>query len=633
MTLSEVVWLAPPAHVWTQPVCKLAESDRSLLVVAHSTQLAAPALPAHLKVVLKKFKGATKRPDLDLPSQRFNAERRYLWHLSLEAANVVRPYATVLDPPVMALVLPFFDLGSLDQLLHAHSRRTTVPPPWRLALALDVTSGVYAAHRAGIILRDVKTANVLVDNAGIGKIADLELAGTLEELRAPPPKPHGGPSSKVRQRFEGTPEYVAPELIAASHSLAAEGAMRRASSFASDVYALAITINEIATRVVPFSDLQAPARLHTVVETGYTPRTVCKEVCSAGARPRLVVDDDVLSPHIIERAWAQEPHLRGKARDLYDALVLRARDVFGVQQTWTDDLTLPVISAAVRAPHVCLTLSSSQPIDANPSRTPSSCCLTTTEVRRLDTMATGRPTKHVSSADEAAIGRREFMEDRVARLRWSSSCSAYIVADGHAGAVTAINAARVLPTLLARCLTEKRPLHSAIDTFQTDYTSNDDSGACIACAILLGRTLWTVHVGDCRIVVLCNNSAFSTRDHKPPTHGKQPKIGVARALGASPARFGISDAPEVAGPILLPDDATTIVIGSDGLFAHLDEKAVAHEVYSTAPQPDLAAKALVAAALDHPDFNGDNVAAIVVALDDPPKTPPRPSSSFTLRVL
>ena len=76
------------------------------------------------------------------------------------------------------------------------------------------------------------------------------------------------------------------------------------TSYASDVYALGVTLNEVLTGVVPFTDVsKTEAQLHTVVEHGYTPRTLCKSVADDGLRPTLPPDSPLGS--IITACWAQ----------------------------------------------------------------------------------------------------------------------------------------------------------------------------------------------------------------------------------------------------------------------------------------------------------------------------------------
>ncbi|HEY0875549.1 MAG TPA: serine/threonine-protein kinase [Vicinamibacterales bacterium] len=88
-----------------------------------------------------------------------------------------------------------------------------------LEIARQVCAGLAAAHERGVIHRDFKPANVMVDGAGHVRITDFGLAGASgETIRA------------------GTPAYMAPEQLAGSEVTAR-----------SDIYALGLVLYEIFT--------------------------------------------------------------------------------------------------------------------------------------------------------------------------------------------------------------------------------------------------------------------------------------------------------------------------------------------------------------------------------------------------
>ncbi len=74
-------------------------------------------------------------------------------------------------------------------------------PRIRRAL-LDVLEGLAAAHAAGVIHRDLKLANVIVDPEGGARILDFGVATLLDPLR-----------DSDASGVVGTPEYMAPEQL------------------------------------------------------------------------------------------------------------------------------------------------------------------------------------------------------------------------------------------------------------------------------------------------------------------------------------------------------------------------------------------------------------------------------------
>ena len=121
-------------------------------------------------VIQKRFRAATANPDRCPASRRFDAERRYAWTLSEDSDFVLRPIYTIVEAPVMAMVLPYGVHGSLDLLC-----RRPLSDVWRLLLMTDAAKGVAHAHARGVVLRDVKPGNCLVGADGVARLADFEL--------------------------------------------------------------------------------------------------------------------------------------------------------------------------------------------------------------------------------------------------------------------------------------------------------------------------------------------------------------------------------------------------------------------------------------------------------------------------
>jgi serine/threonine-protein kinase len=111
------------------------------------------------------------------------------------------------------------------------ARLTAGPLPWPEALrtAAEVADALAAAHRLGIVHRDVTTDNVMLTPAGV-KVLDFGIATTV-----------GAPDEDTDGLTFGTPAYVAPERL--------DG--RRARP-ATDTYALGVLLCEILTGHPPY---------------------------------------------------------------------------------------------------------------------------------------------------------------------------------------------------------------------------------------------------------------------------------------------------------------------------------------------------------------------------------------------
>ena len=181
-----------------------------------------------------------------LDSQRDDEDGRYVERFLREAratAAVVHPnIVTVHDidefGPLHVIEMEFVNGPSLED----HVRVEGPPSPQVAASWLcQVTSGLAAAHDAGLVHRDVKPSNVLLTGA-VAKLADFGLVRPLGV--------QGG-------RLAGTPQFMAPELF--------EG---RQATEASDIYAAGITFFFALTGRLPFvaSSLAELARLHREAE-------------------------------------------------------------------------------------------------------------------------------------------------------------------------------------------------------------------------------------------------------------------------------------------------------------------------------------------------------------------------------
>jgi len=107
------------------------------------------------------------------------------------------------------------------------------PMAWAkaLAVAIDLSRGLAAAHRRGVVHCDIKPSNVMVTEDGVAKLVDFGLARLLRE---------GGEDGE--QGLSGTPDYMAPEVWRG------DPPTRR-----SDVYSLGAVLFELLSGAPPFA--------------------------------------------------------------------------------------------------------------------------------------------------------------------------------------------------------------------------------------------------------------------------------------------------------------------------------------------------------------------------------------------
>lgn len=156
---------------------------------------------------------------------RFRKEARHSGAISNAHVAQLYDYGPTGPGGSPYLVMEFIDGPSLADLL--------VVDPIEPVRALDIVSqaadGLAAAHKAGLVHRDVKPGNILISREGRVKVTDFGIAHAAGQA------PVTAPGLVM-----GTTQYMAPERIAGHRGTAA-----------SDVYALGIVLHECLTGVPP----------------------------------------------------------------------------------------------------------------------------------------------------------------------------------------------------------------------------------------------------------------------------------------------------------------------------------------------------------------------------------------------
>ena len=161
---------------------------------------------------------------VDTPANRRRLAREAKAMRRLDHPHVLPLYDAGEHEGEPYLVLPYVEGESLQDRL---DRDEAIPVSEVLAIAIQVAEGLEAAHALGLLHRDVKPANVLLDEDGQVKLTDFGLVKDLS------PEHSGSWSLSIRGRFLGTPGYWPPEQ--------AFGRLDELSP-AADVYALGALI-------------------------------------------------------------------------------------------------------------------------------------------------------------------------------------------------------------------------------------------------------------------------------------------------------------------------------------------------------------------------------------------------------
>ena len=204
------------------------------------------------------YRGLDTRLDrpvaLKVMDSRYCGDQQFLTRFQLEARSVARlkdpglvaVYDQGLDARHPFLVMELVEGGTLRELL---AERGPMPPHAVAAVLRPVLGGLAAAHRAGLVHRDVKPENVLISDEGEVKIVDFGLVRAVAEA--------GITSTSV---ILGTAAYLSPEQVKDGNA-----------SPRSDVYAAGIVAYELLTGQTPFSGDTALSVAYQRLETDVPP--------------------------------------------------------------------------------------------------------------------------------------------------------------------------------------------------------------------------------------------------------------------------------------------------------------------------------------------------------------------------
>ena len=192
-------------------------------VVYRATEIALQR-PVALKLIAEDFAGDRKF------RERF--QRESMLAASIDHPNVIPVYEAGEVDGELYIAMRFVD-GT--DLLHAVTREGALEPARAVRIVSQVAAALDAAHRRGLVHRDVKPGNVLLTGEGDEEHAYLTDFGLVKTLTG------DIPGTTTAGHFVGTLDYSSPEAIQGQDADAR-----------SDVYSLACVLYFTLTRTSPF---------------------------------------------------------------------------------------------------------------------------------------------------------------------------------------------------------------------------------------------------------------------------------------------------------------------------------------------------------------------------------------------
>lgn len=194
---------------------------------------------------------------------RILAKCNSLFLLHLNGFSTTHPYIIVTD---------YIENGSLFDALHHKSGAPTLTPTNKTIIATGIAYGMLCLHKLGILHRDLKSLNILLDQNLYPKICDFGISRFKNE-------------EAVQTNQIGTPHWMAPELFESKDY-----------NNKVDVYAFAILLWELLTEQTPFK--------------GKNPMQIMTEVTRMGERPPMPKSVPPALNDLIKICWNQTPNER-----------------------------------------------------------------------------------------------------------------------------------------------------------------------------------------------------------------------------------------------------------------------------------------------------------------------------------
>ncbi|MBV8455784.1 MAG: protein kinase, partial [Acetobacteraceae bacterium] len=178
-----------------------------------------------------------------LPQSLRRLEHEYSLAVELDSEWAAKPLALTRHEGRTILVLSDPGGAPLDHLLERDTKQP-LDLTRILRIAINLATALGYAHQRGLIHKDVKPENVLVDDAGQVWLTGFGIASQMPRERQAPAPP---------EMLPGTLAYISPEQT---------GRMNRSMDARSDLYSFGVILYRMLTDVLPFTAADALGWVH-----------------------------------------------------------------------------------------------------------------------------------------------------------------------------------------------------------------------------------------------------------------------------------------------------------------------------------------------------------------------------------
>ncbi|XP_072993846.1 serine/threonine-protein kinase STY46-like isoform X1 [Typha latifolia] len=201
--------------------------------------------------------------------------------------NVVQFIGACTKTPSLCIVTEYMSGGSVYDYLHKKKRVFNLPT--LLRVALDISKGMNFLHQNNIIHRDLKSANLLMDEKEVVKVADFGVARVKVQ-------------SGIMTAETGTYRWMAPEVIE-----------HRPYDQKADVFSFGVLMWELLTGKIPYEHL--------------TPLQAALGVVQKRLRPTIPKNTHPKIAELLEKCWQHNPTQRPEFSEIIVTLQNIAKEV------------------------------------------------------------------------------------------------------------------------------------------------------------------------------------------------------------------------------------------------------------------------------------------------------------------
>ncbi len=223
----------------------------AMATVYKATQLSLDRLVA-IKVLPRKFSSNAQF------IERFYAEGRAA--AQLNHPNIVQAFDVGQAGEFHYFVMEYVEGSTVYDDIVKHKRYTASDAAH---LVIQIAEALHHAHERGLIHRDVKPKNIMINRDGVAKLADMGLARAISDKEA---------AEAEQGKAFGTPYYISPEQIRGQLDIGP----------AADIYSLGATLYHMVTGSVPYDGKNPSAVMHRHLKADLVPPDHVNPKLSAG---------------------------------------------------------------------------------------------------------------------------------------------------------------------------------------------------------------------------------------------------------------------------------------------------------------------------------------------------------------